>query len=273
MFSRNIKAKKRSNIVTWRKIAIGSWSSTGDCQIRGLQKVEVSNTLKFLEEVNKKGSHITMTHFFGKACAMLIKEYPQINSFIRFGNIYQREEIALCFQVASESTEEDLSSYTLAKADEKSLFEIADELSHKSKKIKKGDDEQFKKTKNVLDYIPGFLIKSVMNFIGFFMYSLNLWTPALTMKKDSFGSMMITSIGPLGIRTAFSSLVHFTRVPIIVTVGAVYEDAYSKDGELKSGQFINLGWTGDHRLIDGLISSKLSRYIEKVFQNPELVLK
>lgn len=274
MFKRNLKFGKPLKISAWRKSALGSYSLTGDSTVYGIQQVVVSKVLNEIAKQNESSSQkITLTHFLGKVCAIAIEKNPQINTVIRLGKIYPRDEISIFFQVAVDDQGEDLSGATVRDINKISVEEIAEILNGKSKNIKSGNDKDFQKTKNIMKLLPGILMRPIIKLLGFILYSLNLWTPLLGMPKDNFGSMMITNIGTLGVQTGLVPLVDFSRAPLILAAGAVYEDVLVKDGNISPDKFINLCWSFDHRLIDGVVAAKIGKVVEYYFENPAEVFK
>jgi pyruvate dehydrogenase E2 component (dihydrolipoamide acetyltransferase) len=101
------------------------------------------------------------------------------------------------------------------------------------------------------------------------MYTLNLWTPLLGSPRDPFGSCMITSIGSLGLDMAFAPLVPYSRVPLLIAVGAARETPVVRDGRLTVALISRLCVTIDHRLIDGMHAAKMAKTMLAVFANPE----
>src|SRR5262249_20860453 len=151
--------------------------------------------LAYIEKVRaKSGLKITLTHLAGKAVAQVLANHPDINCILRFGMLYPRKNVDVFFQVAADDTGKDLSGMTIRNTDKKSLAEIAQEMQTRAQKIRKEGDPEFKKMKSTMGLLPGWATKFVLDFAGWFMYTLNLWTPLLGSPRDPFGSCMITSI-------------------------------------------------------------------------------
>ena len=101
------------------------------------------------------------------------------------------------------------------------------------------------------------------------MYSLNLWSPVLGLPKDPFGSMMLTNVGALGLDAGFAPLVTYSRVPLLIAVGAVKDTPVVRDGKIEIAPMCRLCATFDHRLIDGMHASHMVRTLQRIFANPE----
>jgi pyruvate/2-oxoglutarate dehydrogenase complex dihydrolipoamide acyltransferase (E2) component len=271
VFRRNVALGSRLELSTWRKSAIGTWDVVGDSQIYAMISLDVGPMLEYIK--NHPCEKLTLTHVAGKASGIMIDKFPQINSIIRFGNLYPRKDIGVFFQVAPDKEGKDLTGMTIKDIHKKSLQQIVDEMRPAVKTIRSGNDESYKKVKNSLKMIPGFLITPVIRFLGFLLYTLNIWTPSLGTPQDSFGSMMITNIGSLGMQRAWAPLVPWSRVPLLMALGKVYDRPVVKDGEIVVQKTIDCCFTLDHRVIDGVLGAKMAKHFEFLFTNPHLLEK
>ena len=273
LFSKNVNLGPRLKLSSWRKVAIGTWRTAGDPSVYGFMDVDAAPALAYLERLRQKtGLRITLSHFAGKVFAEVLKLNPSINCILRFGCLYPRKDVDIFFQVASDAKGEDLSGMTIRNADQKSLTQIAQEMQDRVLLIKQKKDTSFTKMKNTMGMLPGFLSRVVLDFAGFLLYSLNLWTPLLGSPRDPFGSMMLTNIGSLGLDMAFAPLVPYSRVPFLMALGAVHEAAIVKNGKVEVGQVIRLCATFDHRIIDGVHASHMVKDIKRFFADPETEL-
>lgn len=264
MFKRNVSFSKRVMVSNWRKSAFATWSAPGDPQAYCMQTIDVEAAERY---ISKSSEYIRLTHIIGAQCAKMIEEFPEINRIIRFGEFFQRSEIAIFFQVAVDTEGKDLSGYTVRNINEKTIEQIALEMKQKVSRIKTGDDFQYKKVKRTMGFFPNFLTPFVVKVYGHILYTLNIWSSAFGSPKDTFGSMMITNIGSLGLQTAFAPLVPYSRVPLLLSVGKSYEKPVAKDGEIVIQKSIDCCWTLDHRLIDGVQGAKMTKRFNELMQN------
>ncbi|MDP7319349.1 MAG: 2-oxo acid dehydrogenase subunit E2 [Bacteriovoracaceae bacterium] len=260
MLYKNVDLTAPVNVSSWRKTTYGTWKVTGDSQAYCLQTISVKNILSFIENYPKK---ITLTHIVGMCCAKMIKEHPEINRVIRFGKFYQRKDISIFFQVASDSNGEDLSGHTVKNIDKINLESLVKDLQSSAFKIKQGEDIHYHKVKKQMKLIPTIFLPIVIKAYGFVLYSLNLWSPLFGAPKDAFGSMMITNIGGLGIQTAFAPLVGYSRAPLVLAIGKVYKKPVVIDDKIQIEPCVDFCWTLDHRLIDGVKGAKMMQDFEK----------
>lgn len=89
------------------------------------------------------------------------------------------------------------------------------------------------------------------------------------MQADRFGSIIITNIGALGLQSAFPPLTPISRTPYLAAIGKPFEGVVVANGEICVQKRIKIGFTIDHRYLDGFHGSKILRYFTKVFEAPD----
>ncbi len=273
LFTKNIEYNSPLKLSGWRKIAIGTWNTVGDPSVYGAIDLDCENVVKMIEKLRAEtGVKITLTHAVGKVIAHTIRKHPEINCILRFGRLYPRKTVDIFFQVAADSQGEDLSGAVIRNADQKSVVDIARELEERAQLIRAKKDHSYIKIKSLAKRLPGFLASTLLNIGSLIMYKLNIWSPLLGSPRDSFGSIMVTSIGSLGMDEAYGPLVPYSHVPAVIAVGALVEKPVVRNGQIVIGKIIRICATFDHRLIDGIHGSKMAKTIKAVFQNPEQFL-
>lgn len=251
-------------------MAIGTWKDAGDPSVYGAMDVDAGPAIAYLEKVNQKSKiKLTFTHFVGKVVAQAIEENPEINCVLRFGRLYPRKSIDVFFQVATDTQGKDLSGTTVRHANKKTLLQIAEEMQSSIRKIREKGDPDFRRMKNTMGLIPGMLVRWVINVTSFFLYTLNIWSPVFGSPKDPFGSIMVTSIGSIGLDMGFAPLVPYSKVPVLVAVGVIREVPVVRNGKIEVGTTARLCATFDHRVIDGMHASQLIRTVRRIFSDPE----
>ncbi|MCX6107304.1 MAG: 2-oxo acid dehydrogenase subunit E2 [Proteobacteria bacterium] len=261
------------NQSSWRKIAIGTWRSAKDPSVYGVLELRCEKAMEYIDSLSKSsGQRVTITHFLGKAIAEALRRNPEINSVLRFGKIYSRKNVTLFFQVATDQQGKDLSGVIVRDAENKTLLQMTTEMNKRIASVRDFSDKSYSQMKSLMSLIPGWLTGWVLDIAGFIQYSLNMWSPLLGTPKDPMGSVMITNIGSLGLDLGFAPLVAYSRVPLLITAGAIKQRPVVENGEIVVGTTIPLCVTFDHRIIDGMHASKLSQTMIKIFADPETEL-
>lgn len=273
LFSRNIHYDGKAKLSAFRKVALGTWSTVGDPSVYAELELNVEPAKEYLAKIsNVTGKKLTLTHFVGKACAETIRRHPELNCLLRWGTLYRRSHIDIFFQVASDAKGEDLSGTTVRNIDQKNIVEIAEDMQKKVKRIRDTGDIDYKEMKKTMKKIPPWLSGHLLNFSSWLMYTLNLWSKLLGVPKDPFGSIMITSIGSIGLDRAFVPLVPYARIPCLVAIGALRDGVLVIDGQVMVKPVISLCVTFDHRVIDGMHASHMAKTLKKIFAHPEAEL-
>ncbi len=270
LFEKHLATKPLANMSSWRKVAVGGWDPPVDPSVYAFLDVDADPALAYIERCAKSsGERVTLTHFAGRVVAEAFKRHLEINCVVRGSRLYVREDVSVFFQVATDAKGEDLSGIVIHRADQKSVTEIAAEMNLKVAAVRSNQDQSYARFKKLFDTLPSWAVRHAINFSSFFMYRLNIWSPLFGTPKNSFGSVMITNIGSLGMSRGLAPLVPYSHVPMVIALGAVEEVAAVREGRVVPVRQITLGVTFDHRLIDGVVSAKMADIIKKAFANPE----
>jgi pyruvate/2-oxoglutarate dehydrogenase complex dihydrolipoamide acyltransferase (E2) component len=265
MLSRNVETHFKSvKIGGWRKSALSTWKLSKDCSIYCPSTINAEPALNFIKEYNDFHDHkITITHLAVRACAKMVEENPEINRLLRGRKLYQRKEINISILAANPKDPQNLSNIRFFNADKLSMDAIADKAHRENKDVKSGKDSNMRFMKKVMYLLPQRVVDFGIWLLEKILYGLNIWSPLINFPKDSFGSVMISNIGFLGVQSAFVPLVPWTRTPLMLSLGKVYERAAVVNGEIMVQKAVDCYWTVDHRLIDGLVGAKMLIAFEK----------
>lgn len=269
----NTHLTRKRRVSAFRTIAIGTWRTTKDPSVYGAVSLDVEPALAYVEAYRERtGKRLTLSHLMAKAVGLTLARVPDANAILRFNRIYLRRDVGVFFQVATrdEHGEVDLAGLTVRHADRKSVAEICDEFD-RVETVRAGEDEEVEETKRTFTMVPTFAVGWLLDAIGFLIFGLNLDLRWAGLPHDPFGSVMVTNVGALGIEEAFAPLVPYSRVPLVVSMGAVRQipvvDAQS--GELRAGQVMRVCATFDHRLLDGAHAAMLGTSLQEIFADPE----
>ncbi len=269
----NVALTPKKHISSFRRLAIGTWRTVKDPSVYGTLTVEVDESLRYIEEYRAKtGRRLTLTHLMARAMGAVLSEMPDANAILRFGRIYLRDEVSVFFQVAMEDPvtgQIDLSGLVVRNADKRTLADIAEDFDKAAAKVRAGKDEEKERSRKTLGKMPGWLVGIMLDVVAFLTYTLNLNLRGLGLPKDPFGSVMITNIGSLGIEEAWVPLVPYSRVPLLIAMGAVTKDAVvAEDDSIRIARRMRVCVTFDHRILDGAHAAKMSKTMKKWFTKP-----
>ena len=254
---------------TFRKMALGTWQTAYDPTVYGSITLRMERALEYIDEFRARtGVRLTLTHMMAKAIGAVLEAMPDANAILRWNRIYLRERIGVFFQVVREDAktgEIDLSGTTIFDPEKKSLAEIAGEFARTAERVREGKDRTTR-SRGLFRFVPYLLLGAFTKLISFLSYTLNLKLPGVP--SDPFGSVMVTNIGSIGLDEAYAPLVPYSRVPMVVAMGAVRAEPVVEDGEVIAGQVMQICASFDHRVLDGAHAAVMVKTIRAHFEDP-----
>lgn len=268
----HLTLEPKKKVSSFRKLAIGTWRTAYDPTVYGTLTVRMEKALEYIEQFRQRtGVRLTVTHLVVKACAEALRKCPDANAILRFNKIYLRKGVTISVLVVQTDQGDgkvDLTAAKIENADQKSLFQIAEEMDATVRKVRERKDLSLEKGKGTVAMIPFIFMNLFLKLLSFFMYTLNLDLSGLGMPRDAFGAITVTNVGSLGLDTAYVPLVPYTRVPIFVAPGAVKDVPVVDDGKVVPGKVMNVNASFDHRFIDGYHASVLSTTCRQMLEHP-----
>ena len=263
-------------VSTFRKLAAISWDRPGDPTIYGATDVEADALVDYVAKVRARtGQKVSVTHAVARAFAVALRDNPNLNATIRRGRIWLRRDVDVFLQVAVPPEDKgdlqgaDLSGAVIRKADTKATAQIAAELRSVAEKIRARKDPLLASTKRNLSIFPPFIMRHLLRLVTWLGHDWGLNLKFLGVPADPFGSILVTSVGMMGIRHAWAPLFPAAKGLGVVLVGRVYDGPIVRQGEVVAARLLPVSIALDHRIVDGFQASVLARDIARLLENPE----
>lgn len=268
----NLDLELKEELSSYRRIALGTWGTPRDPSIYGTMELRMDRAMEYIARFREvTGRRLTVSHLAAKAMGAALVRMPDANAILRFHRIYRRKRVGIFFQVVMDDEGDDkidLSGAVLHDVDKKTLVELIDELERKVASVRKRTDPALESTRSALRKIPTPLMGPALRTLSFLNYTLNLDMSRFGLPNDSFGSVMITNVGSLGLDQAFAPISFYANVPILLALGAVREEPVVEDGKIVPGKVMTVSATLDHRLIDGAHAAVMSRVLRDHMTRP-----
>jgi len=258
----------------FRQIAPLVWDSPRDPTIYGHSDIDAEALMVWLaEQRSQTGVRLTPTHAVSRALALVLRDEPELNVLLRRGRVWQRNGVDIYLQVVIQGEGGgmqgvDTTGALIRDADRKPIVELATELAERAARLRARQDNEVQALQQWISRIPPLLMKPLMKLLGTLSYDFGLPLKKLGIQDDLFGSMMVSSLGMHGIRYAYAPLFGNARCVGIVLVGAVYDAAVVRDGQIVVRKILPLSLSADHRLLDGMQCSVLSQRLHAYLENP-----
>ena len=146
------------------------------------------------------------------------------------------------------------------------MAEIAKVTQEKVNALRENKNTEIQKTVRMLNLFPSLVIRFLLFLSSFIGYTLNI--KPIGIPEDAFGAFMISNVGSLGLDIAYAPLVPYSRVPMVIIIGAAKKRPVVIDGEIKIREIVKLSLTIDHRFCDGALGAKMARELHQVFEHP-----
>ena len=269
--------KRLDQLSMFRTMAAVSWDPPRDPTIYGGHEVDAEALMAYLADLRARtGVHVTATHAVVRAFAVTLARNPGLNCTIRRGRLWQRSHVDLFCQVAvpdasgkQDSQGADLSGVMLRQADQLSTVGIAMELRRKAERIRAKDDPMLAATKKNLSWMPPWLMGHAIRAASYLSHDWGLDLRWAGIPIDPFGSLMITSLGMLGVTSAYAPMFPSAKGLGAVLVGQAHKAPMVIDDEVVARMMLPVMVTLDHRVVDGFQASVLARDARALLESPE----
>jgi len=236
---------------------------------------DITKTDPFCRQKVREGkTNFSFLHIMIAAYVRAISQRPALNRFVSGQKIYARKDIQIVMAIKKTMTID--APDTIIKV----RFEpddTVDEIYEKFNKVvtevtsKPDDKSSFDKLNRVLAFIPGLFCRWTVKFLNFLDYFG--WLPKKLLWLSPFhGSMIITSMGSLGIRPIYHHIYNFGNLPVFLAYGGrqsvLKTDA---EGKVITKKYIELKAVTDERICDGFYYASAFKIIKRHVENPELL--
>jgi len=256
---------------SFRQMAAVAWDHPYDPSIYGFLDFDATVLEARLNELKAQGSRVTVTHMVARALALALQRHPDMNVMLRRRRLYPRKRVDIFLQVAMPDpgglAKADLSGVKIVDCDKLDIAAIGRYCDEKIALVRKREDPELQKSKDTIAKIPRFVLKGIVRFFAWCQREPNWRMKWAGMPKDPFGSAMITSLGMMGIETAFAPLFPLGGPPIIMLVGAIkLQPTCLADGAIVARRTLRLCGTFDHRVVDGFHLAQLAAELKKLLE-------
>lgn len=239
--------------------------------------LDISNTEEYIRKKRAEGlKNFGVLHVLVAAYVRTVSQRPAINRFISGQKIFARNSIDTVMAIKMSMTLE--APDTMIKLKFKPT-DTADDVYHafvKEIAANRGEnatsESAFDKVTRILRYIPGLFLKFtvfILNLLDYF----GLLPRFLTDLSPFHGSMVITSMGSLGIPPIYHHLYDFGNVPIFIAYGAKKKMIVPQRGtcEPEYKKFLDFTITTDERICDGFYFASALKYLCNILENPSVL--
>jgi pyruvate/2-oxoglutarate dehydrogenase complex dihydrolipoamide acyltransferase (E2) component len=253
----------------WRKVASSVYRKPVDSKIFGSVEVDVTDLETYISAKRKEGIKITLTHFFTLAVARALRhDVPELNCYIRRGNVVSRKQVDALVSVLNRKAE--MSSVRVYNADRLSYQSLSEVFNQSVQNSRQGVEDNTMQMKGVLGRIPWPFRGWLFSFVKFLTVSIGISMPAIGLTANNFGSFVITNIGSIGLDTGFPALFPVSNVAMVFVMGGVSKKPVVVNDKVVIRRIISLSCALDHRVVDASHGGTLFKSLKNAVRNPGL---
>jgi 2-oxoisovalerate dehydrogenase E2 component (dihydrolipoyl transacylase) len=196
------------------------------------EEVDVTELIRFREELKQQNFHISATAFFIKALSLALKQFPIFNAKLDEERevIHLKQEHHIGIAV---DTKEGLIVPVVKHVECKSLREIHEEAKRLTKKAQENK---------------------------------------LTLQEMTGSTFTISNVGPLGGSIGATPIINYPEVALMAFHKTKKRPVVMENGEIAVRSIMNISMSFDHRVADGATAVAFTNYFVRLIENPKLML-
>lgn len=227
------------------------------------------------QKVAEGKANFTLLHVIIAAYVRTVSQRPALNRFVSGQRIFSRGDKIVVNMSIKRSMSIDAMD-TMVKI-EFSPADTVDDVYDKFNKVvsetlKAGEGSNFDNVAKGLTHLPRFIFRGTVSLL-FFLDYYGLFPKFLLDVSPFHGSMIITSMGSLGIKPIFHHLYDFGNLPVFLSYG-IKQTKYMLDsnGNVEKHRYVDLNVVTDERICDGYYYASCFKLIKRFVENPELLI-
>ncbi len=238
-------------------------------------KFDVTKTDKFCREKVKEGLlNFGFLHILIASYLRAVSQRPGLNRFVSGQKVFARKDIQIVMVVKKTLAIDSPDTVVKVrfKADD-TVEEVYEKFNAEVVKIQSAPDKKnsFDKLNKILAFIPGLFCRWTVKFLNFLDY-FGLLPKKLLWLSPFHGSMIVTSMGSLGIRPIYHHIYNFGNLPVFLAYGGRRSVVTIGDeGKTVVKKYIELKAVTDERICDGYYYASCFKIIKRHVENPELL--
>ena len=268
MFPWRPDAKPVQNLSAMRRFMPFVSPRRNDSVFYMYQDIEVEAALEYLEKRNRERPperRLTLFHLLLRACSQTLRLRPGVNRFVKAGRLWQREGEYLTFSAKREIADGSpmLTVKRRFHPDTESLDEMVEAVFAKLNPQRKGKKTQSDKEMNLALLLPGVAIQLMLKGMGLLDY-FGLLPRRMIEADPLYTSIFLANLGSIDYPAGHHHLWEYGTCSIFGVMGRVEPGAGSR-------RKMQMAWTYDERIADGLYSYHGLEGIRERIENPELL--
>lgn len=267
-------AKRVKDLTGMAQICIDLKPNRCDSDVYINQKMDVTNLVKYIEKRKENKDGITYFHAFVTAIGKTFYNRPKLNRFVSNRHVFEHEDVVVSFvaKVTFDDRSEELMLMVPIKENDnidtisKWIKDNVDSIRNKTSK-KEGANDAI----DTLGKLPNIIRIPV---IGLFKWCDKKGILPASLIKDNlyYSSIIVSNLGSIKCGAIHHNITNFGTCSALATMGEIKtEEIIDENGKKKQRKICEFGINFDERIADGYYFAKSVKFIQYIFDNPELL--
>lgn len=234
-------------------------------------EIEISKADELVREQIISGKeNFSMLHVILAAYVRTVSQYPYLNRFVSGQRIFARHKLEINMVVKKAmNIKAPETSIKVVFEPTDTVYDVYDKFN--AELAKAANDTGADNVAAFFKKFPRLLFRAAIKVIGWMDY-WGILPQALMDALPFWGSMIITSMGSLGIKPIYHHLYNFGNLPVFVSYGTKRKvTTIDKKGNISTSKVIDMKIVTDERICDGFEYATAFKAWKKFIENPEVL--
>lgn len=241
------------------------------------QTIEIEKTHEFLRDYNADrpaDRRVTLFHVILAAGVRTIALRPQINRFVSGRRIYQRNRIQFAFIVKKELTdtgEETNAKITFGPRD--TLDQVRRRVEWHVDDARQSEGNESDKEVEFFTRLPRFVLQTIVRLWRILDY-FGIAPREMIRLDPLYSSVYVANLGSVGLDAPYHHLYEWGNTSLFMVIGRPKRIwSHSRDEEFESRLAIEIRYTVDDRITEGIYAAHSLQLFRDLIQDPEPLLR
>jgi hypothetical protein len=237
-------------------------------------KMPIDIVEEFIRQHKKDIPHLSIMHVVMASLVRLFSQRPYLNRFIVWNKIFARNHVSFSLAIkrslSDEGEETVINPYFLPTDTLQDIVRKTNLELENNQQV--GQENTSDAISKIMGFFPDFLLRSIIYLVK--LTDKVGIMPKLFFEASPFHtSLFLTNLGSIGIESIYHHLYEFGTCSIFCAMGKKTKtNIVNNDGSIKSTKSLKLKFVLDERICDGFYYASSMRMLEKILNNPSLLL-
>jgi len=236
------------------------------------QQYNIAKTRRWLRDFNRANppQSATMFHLFLWASAQGLDRFPPMNRFVLGRRIYQRRGVQISFAAKKEfSATAPIVTVKKSFAPNEPFAPAVKDMTDRIGEGRGSDQRRVDKELRLALMLPGLILRFVLWFLRKLDF-FNLMPRSMIESDPMYASLFVANLGSVGLDNTFHHLYEYGTISIFAVMGTQKKAlVVGRDGSPEVREVLQIRFTLDERIIDGMYAGESMQLVKKIMEDPE----